>query len=520
MPYKTAVLRPYKAEVKAGRGKSTTYTEVSLEGVLGAILADATALADMVEWQLGSDPEMREVVATFAKERPSLSNAKVGEYLNYRLPKELLPSPSGASRFERMFQARLVAETLSWNERSQASLGERNGYVSQGWKRTADATRPTELAPKLPLSATDEKYFKMAGNPLTDGVFVLDMVVCGAWHRLHFKFDCKRFSGASKVCAPDVVVKNGRVQFNFAVEYPYQYNEVASEYRIGIDVGKVQPATVVVVNTRGEVVHSTTLSRRVASLKNSIEATSRQVRSLQRKNRSCEAALHRKANIGKKRELAILIGQEVAELQHVWGNAPVVVEDLGWVANTMQNGRWNRGDVVRWAEHFCSLNGGLVFRCSAAYTSQVCHMCGSKGRLRDRDFTCVNENCTNHRAVMDRDVNAAANIAQRVTLDTVGKCVATRKRKRKTKGVRNKQAKLQTPVTKQALRYPGRDRTKNQPTPKRPKRHHKRTLDLEEVSKNSGTSGAPLPTVSLDVLGEVSRARDCSKLPECSLQLE
>ena len=520
MPYKTAVLRPHKAEIKTGRGKSTTYTEVSLEGVLDAILCDATALTDMLEWQVGSDPDLRGVVSGFVKEHPSLSNAKVGEYLDYRLPKGLLPTPSGASRFERMFQARLVAEALSWNERSQVSVGERNGYASQGWKRTADDTRPTSLAPKLPLSATDEKYFKLVGNPLADGVFALDMVVCGVWHRLHFKFDCNRFSGASKICAPDVVAKNGRVQFNFAVYYPYHYNEVTSEYRIGIDVGKVQPATVVVVNTHGEIVHSTTLSRRVASLRNSIEATSRQVRSLQRKNRPYEAALHRKANIGKKRELAVLIGQEVAELQHAWDNAPVAVEDLGWVANTMQNGRWNRGDVVRWVEHFCSLNGGLVFRRSASYTSQVCHVCGSKGRLCDRDFTCVTENCTNHGTVTDRDVNAAANIAQRVTLDTVSKCVATRKRKRKAKGISGGQPRLQTPTTKQTLRYPGRDRTKTRPTPKRSKcrRHH--SLDSEGVSNNRGTSGALLPTVSLDVLGGVSRAWDCDKLPKCSLQLE
>lgn len=119
MPYKTAVLRPHKAEIKTGRGKSAVYTETSLEEVLEAILGDATALADMVEWQLGSNPELRKEVSSLVKERPSLSSAKVGEYLNYRLPKELLPNPSGASRFERMFQARLVTETLSWNERFQ-----------------------------------------------------------------------------------------------------------------------------------------------------------------------------------------------------------------------------------------------------------------------------------------------------------------------------------------------------------------------------------------------------------------
>ena len=522
MPYKTAVMRPHRAVIKRGRGKSLRYEEVPLEGVLAALARDARALADLVEWQLRSEPDIARKVKEFSTERPGLSVAKVGEYMGFRLPKNTAPQPSGKSRFERMFQARVVSEALSWHERSAAEQGTSSRHVSQGWRRTASDIVPSDLVPKMPLSATDERYYRMSGDPPRSGEIVLDLVISGAWHRLYFQFDAERFSGAAKVCAPDIVVRRGRVQFNFAVEYEYNYSSIGAEYRIGVDVGVVHPATATVVNRRGEIVHTTTLSRRVNSLKNSIAATARQVRSLQAKNRPAEAALHRKANSKKKRELAVLIGQEVAELQHFWGNAVVVVEDLSWVTNTMQNGRWNRGEVVRWIEHFCGLNGGLVMRRNAAYTSQTCHRCGERGTLKARDFMCRNNDCDWCEITQDRDINAAANIAMRVKLDTVNKCVRTRNSRRKKKGVSRTKNVLRTPKTRQTLRYPGRDRTKSGPTPRRPRKRKVTAVHLppKEVNNSSGTSGALRPTVSLDAPGEVSRAWDFNQLPDPVLELQ
>lgn len=61
-----------------------------------------------------------------------------------------------------------------------------------------------------------------------------------------------------------------------------------------------------------------------------------------------EAQLHREAALRKKRELAILAAQEIADLSHQWGNAVVAVEDLSWISNTMQNGRWNRSAFTQW----------------------------------------------------------------------------------------------------------------------------------------------------------------------------
>ena len=232
-------------------------------------------------------------------------------------------------------------------------------------------------------------------------------------------------------------------------------------------------ATVVVRNSStGRIVHQTTLSQRVHSLWNSVRASERQVKQLnkkadkliyQRQAHMCaidEAQLHREAASRKKRELAILAAQEIAYLSHAYGNAVVAVEDLGWVSNTMQNGRWNRGTFAQWLTHYVAQNGGWVVAVNAANTSQVCHMCGAKVAHPEHKLSI----CPEHGA-MDRDVNAATNIAARAVLK-VEKARKTRAKNRKLQ----RRTALKTPVTRGTLKYPGRDRSKNAPTPKRVKR--------------------------------------------------
>ena len=250
--------------------------------------------------------------------------------------------------------------------------------------------------------------------------------------------------------------------------------QFSGDHVIGVDVGINNYATVVVRDVKtGRIVHQTTLSRRVHSLWNSVRASERQVRDLKAKavtllcDRQArmsaldEARFHRESASRKKRELAILAAQEIAALSHAWGNAVVVVEDLGWISNTMRNGRWNRGALVRWLTHYVSQNGGWVVAVNPANTSQLCHKCGAKVAHPTHDVST----CPEH-GVMDRDVNAAANIAARA-VPRVTKARVTRAKNRKLQP----QAPLKTPVARNSLKYPGRDRTKNAPTPKR-KNHH------------------------------------------------
>ena len=127
----------------------------------------------------------------------------------------------------------------------------------------------------------------------------------------------------------------------------------------------------------------------------------------------------------------------------------------------MQNGRWNRGAFVKWLTHYVSQNGGWVVAVSAANTSQCCHACGQRVTHPAYKLSV----CPEH-GVIDRDVNAAANIAARA-VSRVVKARTTRAKNRKL----GKQAELRTPPARTSLKYPGRDRTKNKPTPKR-KNHH------------------------------------------------
>ena len=207
-----------------------------------------------------------------------------------------------------------------------------------------------------------------------------------------------------------------------------------------------------------------------------MRASQRQVRDLRKKAATLlhdrqermsalgEAQFHREAASRKKRELAILAAQEIADLSHLWGNAVVAVEDLSWISNTMSSGRWNRGELVRWLTHYVTQNGGWVVAVDSANTSQQCHTCGSRVTHPTYEVSV----CPKH-GVMDRDVNAATNIAARA-VPRVVKARATRAKNRKLRP----QVPLRTPVARNSLKYPGRDRTKNKPTEKR--KSHRRTV--------------------------------------------
>ena len=513
MPYKSFSVTPLSAKNLKGE-------EVDLSKAVSLLIKDIRTLSELVEYQIHADSlSIKDKVKNLRYEKPTLKAREVGELLDYKLPKMSFASgKSGRSRFQRMFQSLLVREVSSWIARSDAADKTTDKYVSQGWKRTADSTIPSNLNLTMPLSAAgDVGYVKLLNNPLTDGFIELKLVIDGHWYVLEFAFDKKRFAGAKKVCLPNVRIKNDNsVVFDFSIEYENQYPLISPSYVIGVDVGVAQPATVSVVDTSsGEIVYSTTLSRRVHGLANSIKKSEKQKNQLRALGRDEEAALHRKAASRKKRELAVLVGQEVAEISAAYGNALVVVEDLSWISNTMETGRWNRGEVVKWINHYVELNGGRVYKVNAFNTSKNCHLCHEKGELlmEERLFLCTNKECLNIGVLIDRDVNAGGEIAHRVIGNTLSKTVATRKSSSKRHNFPKQ--KIRSPKTRESLKYPGRDRTKNAATPKRIKRK-KNPLPrkIEEVSvENKSTAGAIRRTVSADV-AKMKNNKDCFSCTE------
>ena len=115
-------------------------------------------------------------------------------------------------------------------------------------------------------------------------------------------------------------------------------------------------------------------------------------------------------------------------------------------------------------------DGGRVMKVNAAYTSKRCHVCQSDLDMSNYSSpVCDTCGITHH-----RDLNAAANIAQRVN---VKKACETRKRHAtKTKRIRRSKCQIKP------LKHPG---TKNKPTPKAPqnqKKTHITTTPAREVS--------------------------------------
>ena len=437
--------------------------------VMAELAAEVRDISAYATYVARNDMKLGSALAGVTASAP----AEAGRQAGVTMPDFLAAGRTGRSRKEKLVQYNVVASYRSWQERVNAVEGTSTKYLSRGWKRTMNASAPTYGEDCINLGAVDKQYALIENDPFTDGEIILKMVVRGRRYRLIFRFDATRFP-EGKVTLPLIRVQGGAPVFIFTVVTENPIVQFSGDYIVGVDVGINNYATVVVCNTStGKVVHETTLSQRVHSLWNSVRASEKQVRSLRKKAAGLlyhrqarmsaldEAQLHREAASRKKRELAILAAQEIAYLSHFWGNAVVAVEDLSWNRNTMQNGRWNRGAFTQWLTHYISQNGGWVVAVNAANTSQICHACGDEVEHPEHEVSV----CPKHGA-MDRDVNAAANIAARA-VPKVEKARKTRAKNRKLQP----QVPLKTPIARDSLKYPGRDRTKNCPTPKRTKHH-------------------------------------------------
>jgi IS605 family transposase len=436
--------------------------------VLAGIRSDAELVAHYALQEL---TEQNLALATyFDRFKPAEAGRRMGLFLPSEVKKQFR---SGSSRLERMFREQVVTNLRSWAARVNAANGTYDGYVSAGWMRTVRDSKPTSMQPRLALSSTDNHYRKMSVTPER---ISLDMVIQGSWVTLHFTTPPQLLEEGCEPGAPDIWVdKNNRVVFGFHSKTDPGRPKFSERYVIGVDVGVKNPAAYVVWDTeKKQAVERSLLGQRARSLNNKIRRGQTQVSSLQRKNRPEEAASHRSHLSNRRKELSILIAQEVADVAWRYGNAIVSFEDLGHIKNTMKYGRWFRGEALRRTRDMVEANGGRVMKVSAAYTSQRCHVCGENLDMSNY----IQPRCTTCGIAHHRDINAAANIAQRVN---VKKACQTRN-KHATKGKRVRRSKCRT----RPLKHPG---TKNRPTPKAPqnqkktKSHVHPPLPSREVSK-------------------------------------
>lgn len=262
----------------------------------------------------------------------------------------------------------------------------------------------------------------------------------------------------------------------------------------------------------GRIAYETTLSQRAHSLRNSVRASQRQVSHLKKKpdrplpyRQARMAALdeaqpHSEAAPRKKREPAILAAQEIANLPHPWDNTVVAVEDLDWISNTTQNGRRNQGAPVQRPTHYASQNDGLG---SGREPRQHATHNAACAALKPRTLRIRTRPAPEHEA-MDRDANAAVNIAARAA-SRAAKARVTRAKNRTLRP----QAPLKTPAARNPLKHPGRDRTKNKPTPRR-KNHRLVSREATLPARPARAQAHGLPTMILAGRGACDAPRASS----------
>ena len=459
---RTISLRPFVCrETKTGTG-------IDLHDVLEEIRSDAELCA--AEAVKHITHENLEQVSTYDGLKPSEAGRRMGIKLS---PGK---SVTGRSRFERMVREYAVSQLRAWRERRKAHTGQADKYVSIGFKRTANPNKPDFLKPRLALSTTDKSYHVIR---FSSSIIELDMVVNQRWVTFRFKTPNKFLEPGVRIIAPAISVDNcDRVMFNWHFEIPVERAPFSDKYVIGVDVGITNHTTAIVRDIKtGKVIEASFMNRRVRSLENKIKRAKTQIAALHRKGRVGEVEPHRKALSNRRKELAILISQEVANLSYCYDNALVSVEDLSHMVNTMKYGRWVRGMIVDRIKDMVESNGGRVMTVNPAYTSKKCHQCDTMLDMTDyRHPVCVT--C---RVGWDRDENAAANIADKLKDKDRHKKACTTRKKHASE-TRRRNSKDTTRPLKHPLKKMG-------PTPKAPQNqpknnhtihHHKMVIKKSE----------------------------------------
>ena len=430
----------------------------------------------------------------------------------------------GYSRVDDMIRASVITCARGTETRkktwesiiSQQLFGGEKTRMSAGWARTV---RPNPSTPGkvLTLSQPSNQYCKVKER--TSTTISYDIICGDEWIVLEV-FIPEHLRDAIKIIQPTLVWSTETNEFSIILTAKKEKKEyqLSDRYVIGIDVGICNYVTYAVYDKHeNTVVETGVLSSYLdQELWGSIKKTEEQIKDCWLKieeyksedNLNCFGyypewvykkieALYkdiedqRLALSRKRKFMAQHAALEMKNVSMKYGNAPVARENLSWVGNTMQNGRWNCGEFFRQLQTALENVGGLSLWVNAWKTSQSCSSCGNMHKkilqeggkqfhydTLDRIVSC--EECG---YTADRDVNAAINIAKRACFSEIlGKRIAkfahSPVQKGEKKYNRGSSKGWYRDVQKKRVRKKKPSRDKHEPTPTRKEQEEKRKLAI------------------------------------------
>ena len=323
----------------------------------------------------------------------------------YALPNksELPEGVKAVSRVEKLYQHKLVSEVLAYvanpNLRKQAP----------------------SFAPKINLGAVDKQ---MCVLNIEDNQIHLDFKVWDEHYLLTFNIphylntrDVKKWS------LPTIELRKGEPYYVFSVEEKIP-TRAPSHNQAGLDLGRVEPYTLAVVNKKGGRIAHYTTTPRLKHLNGKRERILREKSHILRKaNHYDNLGLDSEAlrlEAKRKARKALILGQETArqigaDITKKLSNHNVSilnVENLSWAVGKKYGSRWAHSQTQEATTHALLRTGRHVKKVNPKNTSQTCHKCGERVVHNSRTRLAT---CTECREKFDRDYNAAMNIAKKKT---------------------------------------------------------------------------------------------------------
>lgn len=282
------------------------------------------------------------------------------------------------------------------------------------------------------------------GDRLLGWVVELRTCVMGEWFHYWFNLPNRMINRTNfeKICKPSIILKDDdTVGFCFKIQESYQANR-DNGLNAGLDLGFVEPYTVAITNKKGGVVATFRSSGLLKLKEDQIERLQKHITRLYKiqagkkaawgeigasqedrdrwsESRLLEIARCRARLSRLKHDLNVLVASEVEGKIRPYHVRRLKVEKLDWLAGKpgkpARCKSWAYGDAESCLDQSLARAGVEVVKVSAVNSSQNCNKCGGQVRfLRDRVVWCP-RGCLGDG--LDRDVNAAVNLAGRVPAD-------------------------------------------------------------------------------------------------------